>query len=195
MQRLRSQTPSSVSSTPNEVWAIPCEVFGNTLRALFLKSRDFFWYYEIFLPNTRGSLGCLLGFWPSGPKPCGGNKSVTANFSRLFERVMFNVMTYSIVVNLVFRKTHSTSLASIHLISNISYALDRHEITAAVFLHLSRAFDTIDHKILFGKLEHFGVWLLLGLKVIFFVAINLFNLILHVPLNRLLNVVSYKVPF
>jgi len=108
---------------------------------------------------------------------------------------MFNVMTYSIVVNLVFRKTHSTSLASIHLISNISYALDRHEITAAVFLHLSRAFDTIDHKILFGKLEHFGVWLLLGLKVIFFVAINLFNLILHVPLNRLLNVVSYKVPF
>ena len=47
--------------------------FGNTLRALFLKNRDFFWYCEIFLPNTRGPLGCLLGFWPSGPKPCGGN--------------------------------------------------------------------------------------------------------------------------
>ena len=73
MQRLRSQTPSSVSSTPNEVSAIPCELFGNTLRALFLKNRDFFCYGEIFLPNTRGPLGCLLGFWPSGPKPCGGN--------------------------------------------------------------------------------------------------------------------------
>ena len=71
MQRLRSQTPSSVSSSPNEVSAIPCELFGNTLRALFLKNRDFFWYCEIFLPNTRGPLGCLLGFWPSGPKPCG----------------------------------------------------------------------------------------------------------------------------
>ena len=73
VQILRSQTPSSVSSTPSEVSAIPCELFGNTLRALFLKNRDFFCYGEIFLPNTRGPLGCLLEFWPSGPKPCGGN--------------------------------------------------------------------------------------------------------------------------
>ena len=71
MQRLPSQTPSSVSSTPSEVLGIPCELFGNTLRALFLKNRDFFCYGEIFLPNTRGPLGCLLGFWLSGPKPCG----------------------------------------------------------------------------------------------------------------------------
>ena len=54
------------------------ELFGNTLRALqFLKSRDFFCCGEIFLPNTRGPLGCLLGFWPSGPKPCGGNNYST----------------------------------------------------------------------------------------------------------------------
>ena len=46
--------------------AIPCEPCS-------LKNRDFFWYCEIFLPNTWGPLGCLLGFWPSGPKPCGGN--------------------------------------------------------------------------------------------------------------------------
>ena len=73
MQRLPSQTPLSVSSTPSEVLEIPWELFGNTLRALFLKNRDFFCYGEIFLPNTRGPLGCLLGFWLSGPKPCGGN--------------------------------------------------------------------------------------------------------------------------
>ena len=41
VQRHRPQTPSSVSSTPNEVSAIPCELFGNPLRALFLKNRDF----------------------------------------------------------------------------------------------------------------------------------------------------------
>ena len=63
---------------PNEVSAIPCELFGNTLRALFLKNRDFFWYCEIFLPNTRGALGCLLAFWPSGSKPCGGNNPLGA---------------------------------------------------------------------------------------------------------------------
>ena len=51
VQRLRSQTPS----TPNEVSAIPCELFVNNLRALFLKNRDFFWYCEIFL-LIRGDL-------------------------------------------------------------------------------------------------------------------------------------------
>ena len=55
----------------------PQRSFGNPLRTLFLKNRDFFSYSEIFVPNTRGPLGCLLRFWPSGPKPCGGNKSST----------------------------------------------------------------------------------------------------------------------
>ena len=65
-----------INSTPNEVSAIPCVLFGNPLRALFLKNRDFFCYGEIFVPNTRGPLGCLLGFWLSGPKPCGGKKNL-----------------------------------------------------------------------------------------------------------------------
>ena len=73
VQRLRSQTPSSVSSTPNEVSAIPCELFGNTLRALFLKNRDFFWYCEIFLPNKW--LGdfwdASSGFGRLGQNPAG----------------------------------------------------------------------------------------------------------------------------
>ena len=79
VQRLRSQTPSSVSSTPNKVSAIPCELYANTLRALFLKIRDFFLYCEIFLTNTRGPLRCLLGIWSSGPKPCGGNNGNKRN--------------------------------------------------------------------------------------------------------------------
>ena len=50
VQRLRSQTPSSVSSTPNEVSAIPCVLFGNTLRALFFKNRDFLLLRRNFPP-------------------------------------------------------------------------------------------------------------------------------------------------
>lgn len=85
--------------------------------------------------------------------------SLLTNFSKLFERVMLKNMTYSIVANLVFGKTHSSSHASFHLINKISSALDGHEITAAGFLHLSRAFNKTDQQILFGKLEHFGAWL------------------------------------
>ena len=34
----------------------------------------------------------------------------------------------------------------IHLFNKISSAIDRHEITAGVFLDLSKAFDTLDHQ-------------------------------------------------
>ena len=54
-------------------------------------------------------------------------------------------------------KPHCTSLSCIHLINKIASAIDRHETTAGVFLDLSKAFDTIDHQILFGKLEHYGI--------------------------------------
>ena len=60
VQRLPSQTPSRVSLTPNKVSAIPCVLFGNTLRAPFSKNQDFFRYSKIFLPNMRGPLRCLL---------------------------------------------------------------------------------------------------------------------------------------
>jgi len=50
VQRLRSQTPSRVSLTPNKVSAIPCVLFGNTLRALFLKNQDFFLLQKNFSP-------------------------------------------------------------------------------------------------------------------------------------------------
>ena len=56
-----------------------------------------------------------------------------------------------------FRKKHSTSVASIRLINKILSATDRYEATAGVFLDLFKAFDTIDHQILFGKLEHYGI--------------------------------------
>ena len=52
-----------------------------------------------------------------------------------------------------FRKNYSTSHALIHRISS---AIDQRETTVGVFLDLSKAFDTLDHQILFTKLEHYG---------------------------------------
>ena len=95
-----------------------------------------------------------------------------------------------------FRKNHSTSLASIHHINKISSAIDRLETTARVFLDLSIPL-TIKSYLASWNVMVFVAWPWIGLKAFFLVANNLFNLILHVRLSRLLNVVSLncKVPF
>ena len=90
--------------------------------------------------------------------------SLLTNFSKIFERVMYKrlitfVEQYEILYcyQFGFRKNHSTSMALIHLVNKITSAIDRKETTAGVFLDLSKAFDTIDHDILFDKLEHYGI--------------------------------------
>ena len=90
--------------------------------------------------------------------------SLLTNFSKIFERAMYKrlitfVEQYEILYcyQFGFRKNHSTSMALIHLVNKITSAIDRKETTAGVFLDLSKAFDTIDHDILFDKLEHYGI--------------------------------------
>ena len=61
----RAKTPLPDSF---ECFFDPQRSFGNPLRALFLKNRHFFCYGEIFLPDARGPLRCLLG---DGQNPAG----------------------------------------------------------------------------------------------------------------------------
>jgi len=48
-------------------------------------------------------------------------------------------------------------MAVIEMVDRISQAMDLNFYTAGVFIDLSKAFDTLDHKILLQKLEYYGV--------------------------------------
>ena len=56
-----------------------------------------------------------------------------------------------------FRKQHSPNLALIILVDKISEALDKGDYVLGLFLDFSKAFDTVNHEILFKKLEHCGI--------------------------------------
>ena len=67
-----------------------------------------------------------------------------------------------------FREGHSTTLALIEIFDNILYGLDHGKHVAVIYMHLSKAFDIVDHEILLQKystmeLEYF---LYSGSKVI-----------------------------
>ena len=55
------------------------------------------------------------------------------------------------------RKGYSTEMAISVLIDNICKATDNKEHVIGVFLDFAKAFDTVNHRILLGKLAHYGI--------------------------------------
>ena len=82
--------------------------------------------------------------------------SILPSFSQFFERIIFNyfqdyIDKYCILSSHQYGH-HSICLAMINLFGNMSSALDNKEFAVGIFL-LSKAFDTVNHKILFEFLN------------------------------------------
>ena len=90
--------------------------------------------------------------------------SLLSILSKVYERVVFDqVYDYFDSNNLFyksqygFRKGHSTEHALLELYDKILQNVDKQRDPFAIFLDLSKAFDTIDHNILISKLRHYGI--------------------------------------
>ena len=56
-----------------------------------------------------------------------------------------------------FRKHHSTEYATLHIVDYLYYKLDLKKIPINLYLGLSKAFDSLLHKILLKKLQHYDI--------------------------------------
>ena len=48
-------------------------------------------------------------------------------------------------------------MALIEIVDNIKTAIDDNKFVCGIFLDLTKAFDTVNHKILLDKLNHYGI--------------------------------------
>ena len=90
--------------------------------------------------------------------------SILPAISKIFEKVMFNQLHAHFEVNKLyynsqygFRRNNSTEFAALELIDRILLDMDKGEIPFAIFIDLSKAFDTLDHITLMHKLSYYGV--------------------------------------
>ena len=58
---------------------------------------------------------------------------------------------------MVFLKKHSTKLTALETVDILLNKLYNKQTPAAIFIDLSKAFDTVDHQILLNKLSYYGI--------------------------------------
>ena len=90
--------------------------------------------------------------------------SVLPSFSKLLECIMYNRLYNFLLENNIFyqkqfgfQNAHSTEHAILQLVNQITEAFSQGKYTLAIFLDLSKAFDTVNHNILLEKLKVSGI--------------------------------------
>ena len=88
--------------------------------------------------------------------------SLLSYMSKVFEKIFFNQINKYIepfLSNLLtgFRKNHNTQHCLLKMLEKWKEALDKGNFVDAIFMDLSKAFDTLNHDLLIAKLKAYGL--------------------------------------
>ena len=74
-----------------------------------------------------------------------------SRFISYFNKIFFSDNQFG------FRKNHSTFHTLILIVDTIQRAMEEGSYSCSIFIDLSKAFDTVNHDILLGKLERYDI--------------------------------------
>ena len=90
--------------------------------------------------------------------------SLLSNIDKIFEKIMHIRLTEILEEKQIlyyrqfgFRKDFSTNHVILTLLESIQKALDDKRFACGIFKDLEKAFDTVSHDILLGKLNHYSI--------------------------------------
>lgn len=90
--------------------------------------------------------------------------SLLPSMSKIFERIIYDQIFEYFTDNGLFasnqygfRRAHSTELAASEILDRVINSLDVGKLSVAIYLDLSKAFDTLDHNILISKFRYYGL--------------------------------------
>ena len=90
--------------------------------------------------------------------------SLLLTLSKILEKLMYSrVYNFLCTTNQLyisqygFRKQHSCEHAVGELVARITKGMENGKFTVGIFLDLSKAFDTLEHEVIYAKLEKYGI--------------------------------------
>lgn len=113
------------------------------------------WKISKVIPLHKGGTKDMTNYRPI---------SILPVISKILERAAHDQLTKYLEENHIlsksqfgYRKKHSTELATLLLTDDISREIDRGNLVGAVFIDLSKAFDTLSHSVLISKMRSYGI--------------------------------------
>ena len=160
IQRMPNKS-CGTDAIPTLVWKYCCDIVAPMLSKLFNYSIQ-----EGVFPSIL-KRAHVIPIHKSGPRNDISNYrpiSLLPTMSKIFEKLMNCRFTHYLESNNIFannqfgfRKERCTSDAIVEFLDHAYKAIDSKKHMIAIFLDLSKAFDTIDHTILLNKLQHIGI--------------------------------------